>query len=175
MCFISRFKLPLSSCWCRYAPTIGWRMLLEWVMSEKGKREAGLHGTETDTCSSVCMKASEQDSSENSMPLSVLALVNIFLSLLKWCFAECRIRPSVAQGHFWLHNQLSICTSMYLCYVYVFDRGSAVCNTSLYDRHNSCLESPCCCSSSLKTPKNHESCGSGCETVGPTHPLTGLR
>lgn len=40
-------------------------------MSEKGKREAGLHGTETDTCSSVCMKASEQDGSEYSMPLSV--------------------------------------------------------------------------------------------------------
>lgn len=144
-------------------------------MSEKGKREAGLHGTETDTCSSVCMKASEQDGSENSVPLSVLALVNIFLSLLEWRFAECRIRPSVAQGHFWLHDQLSICTSMYLCYVYVFDRGPAVCNTSLYDRHNSCLEFPCCCSSSLKTPKNHESCGSGCETVVPTHPLTGLR
>lgn len=40
-------------------------------MSEKGKREAGLHGTETDTCSSVLRKASEEDGSEDSMPLSV--------------------------------------------------------------------------------------------------------
>lgn len=38
------------------------------------EQRAGLHGTETDTCNSVrgcCMKASDQDGSEDSMPLSV--------------------------------------------------------------------------------------------------------